>query len=579
MSSSTINEILQKSDIVEIVGEFINLAKVGKNYKGICTVHNDTSPSLSISQEKQFFKCFSCGVSGNVITFLEKFQGMSKKDAILFLAKKYEIDYKNFEYIEDSRYNQNQKDIIKVFNDVTQKFSYDLTFKENVNALKFLKDRNLDSKIQNMFSLGYAKEKQIEGYKEFLLKKNNNISTMINASLVNEKENQTISDRIIFPIKNEFGDIVGLSSRSLNKDEKVYKYINSGDSIVFNKSAIIYNFWRAKETGKEIYLVEGFMDVIAFARVGLDNVVALMGTSISEIHTSKLKKHSIVLFFDNDEAGLKATIKAIFLLMKANIGVNVIKNNSNYDPDEYLNNEGEKKFINLLNERMSGIEFIYQFLINSIDISNSNNIQPFLKKINNYLNLCDPIVKSQYSNKISDLLNIEVNEINKILQIKTPIKTPKIEKNKIIAKNYVTNEQKTTKIKGTYIFININRLLLGMLKNPKLITIFLSQNVFLGTPKYMELANYIIMKKNEENFSINEELEKELKEIEKTKNPPNTEEEFMETIHNLEKDKLDIKLSQNKSKLEKTVDKNPDDNFISKIIQSSITTKNKKQGK
>jgi DNA primase len=242
LSSSTINEILQKSDIVEVAGEFINLSKIGKNYKGICTVHNDTSPSLSVSQEKQFFKCFSCGVSGNVITFLEKFQGMSKKEAVVFLAKKYEIDYKNFEYVESSRYNDTQKEMIKVFSDITQKFSYDLTFKENINALQFLKDRNLDAKIQNMFSIGYAKPKNVEGYKEFLIKKNNNVSTMMNASLINENENQTISDRIIFPIKNDFGDVVGLSSRSLNKDEKVYKYINSGDSIVFNKSAIIYNF-------------------------------------------------------------------------------------------------------------------------------------------------------------------------------------------------------------------------------------------------------------------------------------------------------------------------------------------------
>jgi DNA primase len=317
------------------------------------------------------------------------------------------------------------------------------------------------------------------------------------------------------------------------------------------------------------------MDVIAFARVGIDNAVALMGTSISEIHTSKLKNHSVVLFFDSDEAGLKATIKSIFLLMKVNINVNIIKNDSEYDPDEYLNKNGDKKFLNLLNQRMAGIEFIYQYLINSIDINNPNNIKPFLKKFNNYLNLCNSIVKSQYSNKISNLLNIEPTEINNILQPGVD----KIATNKIIAKNNVTNYQKTTKIKDTYIFININRLLLGMLKNPKLITIYLSQDVFLGTSKYMELAKYIIMKKNEKDFTINEELEKELKEIEKTKNPPNTEEEFIETINNLEKDKLDMKLSQNKTKLEKTVEKNPDDNFISKIIQSSIKTKNKKQRK
>ena len=172
------------------------------------------------------------------------------------------------------------------------------------------------------------------------------------------------------------------------------------------------------------------MDVIAFARVGIDNAIALMGTSISEIHTSKLKRYSVVLFFDSDPAGLNATIKSIFLLMKDKIDVNVIKNDSKYDPDEYLNQNGESKFVKLLNERMAGIEFIYQHLINSIDLNNSNNIKPFLKKFNNYLTLCDSIIKSQYSNKISELLNVEISEINNILGMSSmEVRRP----NKIIA--------------------------------------------------------------------------------------------------------------------------------------------------
>ncbi|MGL5643452.1 MAG: DNA primase [Metamycoplasmataceae bacterium] len=572
MSSSIISTILQTADIVEVIGEFINLSKVGKNYKGICTVHNDTSPSLSVSQEKQFFKCFSCGASGNVISFLEQYQGMSKKEAIIFLAKKYDINYDNFEYVETSRYNDNQKNIIKVLNDITQKFSYDLTFEENKSAREFLKKRNIDPKIQEMFSIGYAKPSRIEGYKDFLLKKNNNVSTMINASLINEKENQIISDRIVFPIKNEFGDIVALSARTLDANEKVYKYINSGDSVVFNKSSVIYNFWRAKETGKELFLVEGFMDVIAFARVGLDNAVALMGTSISEIHISKLKNHSVVLFFDNDAAGLQATNKSIFLLLKANIEVNVVKNTSEYDPDEYLNKYGKEKFLDLISQKMAGIEFIYQYLINTVDIDNPNNIKHFLKKFNNYLSLCDSIVKSQYSNKISQLLNIESSEIANILAPLSKKRTNYQENEEKI----VINDEKPTKISNAYIFININRLLLAMLKNPELIKIYLSKNVFLGTAQYMELATYIINKNKDVNFVLDEELEKQLKEIKKTKNPPQNEEEFIETINNLEKHKQDIKLSQNKLKLKNTIKKNPDDVFITKIIESSIKVKNQK---
>ncbi|MGL5590659.1 MAG: toprim domain-containing protein, partial [Metamycoplasmataceae bacterium] len=398
------------------------------------------------------------------------------------------------------------------------------------------------------------------------------ISTMINASLINEKENQIISDRIVFPIKNEFGDIVALSARTLDANEKVYKYINSGDSVVFNKSSVIYNFWRAKETGKELFLVEGFMDVIAFARVGLNNAVALMGTSVSEIHISKLKNHSVVLFFDNDAAGLQATNKSIFLLLKANIEVNVVKNTSEYDPDEYLNKYGKEKFLDLISQKMAGIEFIYQYLINTVDIDNPNNIKHFLKKFNNYLSLCDSIVKSQYSNKISQLLNIESSEIANILAPLSKKRTNYQENEEKI----VINDEKPTKISNAYIFININRLLLAMLKNPELIKIYLSKNVFLGTAQYMELATYIINKNKDVNFVLDEELEKQLKEIKKTKNPPQNEEEFIETINNLEKHKQDIKLSQNKLKLKNTIKKNPDDVFITKIIESSIKVKNQK---
>lgn len=574
MSLDIIIEILQKSDIVEVVSEFLNISKVGKNYKGICTVHNDTTPSLSISQEKQFFKCFSCGVSGNVITFLEKFQGMSKKESIIYLSKKYDINSNNFEFKENTRYNENQKRLIKVFSDITQKFSYDLTFKENLNVVNFLKDRDIDINIQNKFSIGYAKSSKKENYKDFLIKKNNDISTMINASLINGKENPIISERIIFPIKNEFGDIVGLSARTLDPNEKTYKYINSSESIIFNKSSIIYNYWKAKDIGKEIYLVEGFMDVIAFSKVGLDNAVALMGTSISKNQILKLKNYSITLYFDNDQAGLNATIKAILLLLKEKINVNVVINESLCDPDEYLNKYGKNRFLTLINNKMAGIEFVFQYYQNTININNPNNINKFINKFNLFLDSCDPIIKSQYSNKISKLLSVEVSEINKIIKF-----SPKINSHdeNIILENIETKSQKTNRINSTYIFININRLLLGMLENSELIKIYLERKVFLGATNYIELASYIINKKKNHNFEINDKLERELKEIQKTPNPPKNEKEFLETIKNVEKEKIILKLNQNSLKMKNILAKNPNDEFVTKIIQSSIEVKNNKK--
>lgn len=574
MSLDIIIEILQKSDIVEVVSEFLNISKVGKNYKGICTVHNDTTPSLSISQEKQFFKCFSCGVSGNVITFLEKFQGMSKKESIIYLSKKYDINSNNFEFKENTRYNENQKRLIKVFSDITQKFSYDLTFKENLNVVNFLKDRDIDINIQNKFSIGYAKSSKKENYKDFLIKKNNDISTMINASLINGKENPIISERIIFPIKNEFGDIVGLSARTLDPNEKTYKYINSSESIIFNKSSIIYNYWKAKDIGKEIYLVEGFMDVIAFSKVGLDNAVALMGTSISKNQILKLKNYSITLYFDNDQAGLNATIKAILLLLKEKINVNVVINESLCDPDEYLNKYGKNRFLTLINNKMAGIEFVFQYYQNTININNPNNINKFINKFNLFLDSCDPIIKSQYSIKISKLLSVEVSEINKIIKF-----SPKINSHdeNIILENIETKSQKTNRINSTYIFININRLLLGMLENSELIKIYLERKVFLGATNYIELASYIINKKKNHNFEINDKLERELKEIQKTPNPPKNEKEFLETIKNVEKEKIILKLNQNSLKMKNILAKNPNDEFVTKIIQSSIEVKNNKK--
>lgn len=306
---------------------------------------------MSVSPEKQIYKCFSCGASGGIVNFVADFKKISFNKALAELAEKIGIK------VEDNqkpKYDENQQKLIAAFSDATLYMQYMLNTPEAAKALEYAQTRGMTPRILERFKIGYAAP---SGLKEFLIKKGHDEATLINASLLNQKMNDFFKDRLIFPISNEHGDVVGFSARTLNNEQA--KYINSSESIVFHKSSILYNFTNAQDLAirnREIYICEGQMDVIALDKAGFSNAVAIMGTALTKDHLALIKDMHVILNFDSDSAGQNATLKSVKLLLENRFKVSVVVNEFGKDADEIFNNQGSEKLAEVLQSQISGLE-------------------------------------------------------------------------------------------------------------------------------------------------------------------------------------------------------------------------------
>jgi len=402
--ADVIQEVKNKVDIVDIVSEYISLSKKGKNFWGICPFHEDTNPSMSISPEKQLFKCFVCGTAGGPIKFLSLIKKVSYATALEELANKVGVEFKSRK--RERIYSERELRLFEINKDAMNFFQYSLSLPEGENALKYIKSRGLSQEVIETFSIGYAPK---SGLKDFLIKKGHDEADLINLSLINTQGKDFFWDRLIFTIKDEDNNIIGFSGRDLSNKAQA-KYINSGESEIFKKSKVIYNFNQVKNflnKDKLIYINEGFMDVIAMHRAGLRNSVALMGTSLTKEHIKVLSKFKIRLFLDSDKAGINATIKSVRILLENKINVEVVVNKTTLDPDEILSKNSVEELIKIANETISGIEFI--FLLHKKQFGNNDisKVKKFIQSFSKYLKNLDLTERSFYINKASEYLSVD----------------------------------------------------------------------------------------------------------------------------------------------------------------------------
>lgn len=411
-SSELIENIKAKNDIVDVIGERISLTQKGNSFLSLCPFHDDSNPSMSVLPSKQIFKCFSCGTGGNVIKFIQLYDKVTFNGALKILAERAAIDV-DFEEIEKPTftYTDKQKRLISCLSDAT-KF-YRVALLENPDALAYLKQRNIDIQIINEFEIGYADGNKIIDY----LKKLNYTDEEINqASLTNVNDKPILWNRIFFPIRDEYGYVVGFSARTLGDD---VKYINSKETAIFKKSHILYNYNRVMlandNVDNELYITEGFMDVIAFYRAGLTNAVALMGTALTENHISLLTSiKKVHLFLDGDKAGLLATFHSLDLLIRKRIMVDVIVNKTPYDPDELINKLGKKDFIETTKNTKSGIDWMFDHLVSKYKLSDSKAIISsaekiaFVKEFGKYLEFQSKDIYDLFSNIIKNDFKIDI---------------------------------------------------------------------------------------------------------------------------------------------------------------------------
>lgn len=445
VSDEIIQQIKENSDIVDVIGEYVTFKKNGENYLGLCPFHSEKTPSFVVSRKKQIFKCFGCGESGNVISFLMKYRNLNFVESLELLGRNLGIDIKN----------TNEKDDLQKYYEIlvnSARYFY-VNLKNNIQIKKYLINRGLSEKIIAQFGLGYAPSTFHSLY-DFLIKKGYKVDDLMKIGLISSK-NQRYYDkfinRVMFPIFNYSGKVIGFGGRVI--DDRMPKYLNSNESVVFKKRSNLYalNFLLKHGTSFDyIIVVEGYMDCISLHNNGITNTVASLGTAFTVEQAKLLSKYTskIYLCFDMDSAGQKAVLRS-FDIFKNFINENilevyVIEFKNAKDPDEFLNKYGKNKFIDVITGSKTLIQFMFEYYKKTIDITNNYGKKKYLniaKDIINELNLVD---KEYYIKLLSNNLNIRedlvINYVDENLKNKDFEKNFEIE-DRFIEKKYVTAER------------------------------------------------------------------------------------------------------------------------------------------
>lgn len=443
-----INEVKEKINIVEVMGKYLNLIRKGNNFWAICPFHEDSTPSLSISQEKQIYKCFSCGEQGNVFIFLQKYKNINFINALKEAADNVNLNLKEFD-INLSEFNvETKKNPLKILNNIAMNFfSYQLLTDIGQEAMKYLQNRNITTENIKYFNIGYAPiNNELIDYLNAQGYKDNIEFVKLGLIKINNKDQllPTFSNRIMFAIKDEDGDCVGFSARNYNREDKSYKYINSPETDFFKKSKILYNFNKVRNYIKKnevIYLTEGFMDVIALNNQNIKNVVALMGTNLTKEHILLLKKitTNIIIFLDGDLPGKIASLKIVSVLLSNNFKVQIINNDTKFDPDELIN-KFPQKFYEIIKKTIHPFEFAINLSLTKYNIKkDSYELNEFLKSlVPIWTKINDVITQKFYLNMLAKITNLSTEDLIQILNIDNNLVTTTFSiknKSKIEVKN------------------------------------------------------------------------------------------------------------------------------------------------
>lgn len=405
ISNEVINEIRNKTDIVDVVSRYVSLTKRGKNYIGVCPFHDDHSPSMSVSPEKQIFTCFSCGATGNVFTFVSDFEKIPFIDAVRLLGEKVGINISGNVSI-----NGVKDDYYDIY-DLASKFYQNSIFTSlGKNAINYLNDRKIDKETIKKFGIGLSIQKI--SLTEYLKSKNYTSLKLNEVGLTNENDNDIFINRIMFPISDLSGRVVAFSGRIYNTKDNS-KYINTKETDKFKKGKILYNYHIAKEYLKKndsIILMEGQMDVIRASTVGINNCIATMGTALTKEHKNILKNmtRDIILCFDGDAAGEKATNAAIELLEDSSLNIRVVRLPNNMDPDEYILKEGANSFKEHIKNAISLVDYKMEVLKKNKNLTDIKDISSYINSaIKELVFVNDDITVELNLKKLSDNFNVD----------------------------------------------------------------------------------------------------------------------------------------------------------------------------
>ena len=418
ISNEIINEIRNKTDIVDVVSRYVNLTKKGKNYIGVCPFHDDHSPSMSVSPEKQIFTCFSCGATGNVFTFVSDFEKISFSDAVRLLGEKAGISIGNNTYIGNSK----RDEYFDIYDSANKFYQNSLFTNLGKNAIQYLKNRNIDRDTIKKFGIGLSVQKL--SLTDYLKNKNYSIDKLIDVGLTNDNGNDIFINRIMFPIYDLAGNPVAFSGRIYNTKD-TSKYINTKETDKFKKGKILYNYHIAKEHLKKndsVIIMEGQIDVIRASTIGVNNCIATMGTALTRDHKSIIKNmtNNVILCFDGDSAGEKATISAIELLEDTGIDIKIVRLPNDMDPDEYIIKEGKDSFLYQISNATNLIDYKMELLKKNKDFGNIKDISSYVNSaLKELVYEKDDIVVELNLKKLATSFDIDYdNLVNKYEKLK-----------------------------------------------------------------------------------------------------------------------------------------------------------------
>ncbi len=488
VSNDEINAVRAKADIISIVGSYIPLTQKGKNYFCVCPFHDDHSPSMSLSSDKQIYKCFSCGATGNVFTFVSEFENVSFIEAVSIVANKCGME------LSQATLKSNTSQIFKEEYEImklSQKF-----FQNNLRtdvgkvAVQYLKERGINDDIIKEFGIGLSIDSN-DSLMTLLTKKNYDQKMLIDIGLVNNANGKTydmFSRRITFPLWDKDGNIVGFSGRIYRGEKEVSKYMNSKESKIFKKGETLYNYHNAKDAAKrekKIIVVEGFMDAIRVSSVGIKNVVALQGTAMTQDQITLLKKLrvKVILCLDNDNAGLIATVNNGEELIKNEVETYVIRLSGEKDPDEYIIANGSEAFIENVNDPLTFFEFKMNYLKQNKDLNNVEDLSSYINDVlKNLASNNDLIFREVTLSKLSKEYDLSLDVLKSKLEELAPVE---------VKKEVVVQPKKEIIRKDAYM-IGSEKILYFMMNGEQFIRMYQKKLGFFSEPIYREIANEIV---------------------------------------------------------------------------------------
>lgn len=358
ITQNSIQQILNRIDVVDVVGGFVKLKKRGANYLGLCPFHNERTPSFTVSPSKEIFKCFGCGKSGNSISFLMEHEKFSYVEALRWLAARYNIEIEETETSPEQKLQAQTADSLYIINQFAQKFYATQLWETETGqdiGLSYLKERGFTEDIIRKFGLGYAPD-QRDVLARAALAGQYNPELLQKAGLAVTRNDQLVDnyrDRIIFPVHNNSGKVIGFGARLIKKNDKAPKYINTPENELYVKSKILYGTYFARhaiDKADECLLVEGYTDVISLHQAGIENVVASGGTSLTQDQLRLIKKYTknLTIIYDGDAAGIKAALRGLDMALEESLNVKLVLIPDKEDPDSYVRKVGAQEFRNFI---------------------------------------------------------------------------------------------------------------------------------------------------------------------------------------------------------------------------------------